>query len=125
MAASGTGSLEFIDDATADKSTRLKVFQPILCPHIQPDASELSGWCFTVQLENGLKHLQNGFFEAKKWNYMQWPSQSPDLKPTVCVFHLLKGKIPQEQAGTKDSCSVLPGVRPSIWWYLCVPDFRL
>ncbi len=43
MAASGTGSLVFIDDVTADKSSRMnsEVFRAILSAHIQPNASEL------------------------------------------------------------------------------------
>ncbi len=45
MAASGTGSLVFIDDVTADKSSRMnsEVFRAILSAHIQPNASELIG----------------------------------------------------------------------------------
>ena len=39
MAASGTGSLVFIDDVTADKSSRMnsEVFWAILSAHIQPN----------------------------------------------------------------------------------------
>lgn len=68
MATSRTGSLEFIDDATADKSTRInpEVFQPILSPHIPPVALELSGRCFTVQLQNDLKHTAERFFWGKE-----------------------------------------------------------
>ena len=40
IAANGTGSLVFIDDVTADKSSRMKVFRAILSAHIQPNASE-------------------------------------------------------------------------------------
>ena len=45
MAANGTGSLVFIDDVTADKSSRMnsEVFRAILSAHIQPNASELTG----------------------------------------------------------------------------------
>ncbi len=54
MAASGTGSLVFIDDVTADKSSRMnsEVFRAILSAHIQPNASELIGRRFTVQMDN-------------------------------------------------------------------------
>ena len=50
MAANGTGSSVFIDDVTADKSSRMnsEVFRVILSAHIQPNASELIGQRFTV-----------------------------------------------------------------------------
>ncbi len=84
MAASGTGSLVFIDDVTADKSSRMnsEVFRAILSAHIQPNASELIGRRFTVQMDNDPKHTAKAtkeFLKGKKWTVMQWPSQSPDL----------------------------------------------
>ena len=58
MAANGTGSLVFIDDVTADKSSRMnsEVFRAILSAHVQPNASELIGRRFTVQMDNDPKH---------------------------------------------------------------------
>ena len=98
MAANGTGSLVFIDGVTADKSSRMnsEVFRAILSAHFQPNASELIGRCFTVQMDNDAKHTAKAtkaFFKAKKWNVMQWPSQSPDLNPNEHAFHLLKTKL--------------------------------
>ena len=86
MAASGTGSLIFIDDVTADKSSRMnsEVFRAILSAHIQPNASKLIGRRFTMQMDNDLKQTVKAtkeFLKAKKWNVLQWPSQSPDLNP--------------------------------------------
>ncbi len=114
MAASGTGSLVFIDDVTADKSSRMnsEVFRAILSAHIQPNASELIGRRFTVQMDNDPKHTAKAtkeFLKGKKWTVMQWPSQSPDLNPIEHALSLAEdkaeGKMPQEQAGTEDGCS--------------------
>ncbi len=71
MAASGTGSLVFIDDVTADKSSRMnsEVFRAILSAHILPNASELIGRHFTVQMDNDPKHTAKAnkrVFEGKE-----------------------------------------------------------
>ncbi len=76
MAASGTGSLVFIDDVTADKSSRMnsEVFRAILSAHIQPNASELIGRRFTVQMDNDPTHNAKAtkeFLKGKKWTVMQ------------------------------------------------------
>ncbi len=98
MAASGTGSLVFIDDVTADKSRMMnsEVFRAILSAHIQPNASQLIGRRFTVQMDKDPKHTAKAtkeFLKGKKWTVMQWPSQSPDLNPIKHAFHLLKTKL--------------------------------
>ena len=88
----------FIDDVTADKSSRInsEVFRAILSAHIQPNALELIARRFTVQIDNDPQHTGKAtkeFFKAKKWNVMQWPNQSPDLNPIEHAFHLLKKKL--------------------------------
>ncbi len=109
MAASGTGSLVFIDDVTADKSSRMnsEVFRAILSAHIQPNASELIGRRFTVQMDNDPKHTAKAtkeFLKGKKWTKsITWPES--DWACISLAEDKTEGKMPQEQAGTEDGCS--------------------
>lgn len=106
MASSGTGSLVFIDDVTEDRSSRMnsKVYRDILSAQIKPNAAKLIGRHFTVQMDNDPKHTAKAtqeFFKEKKWNILQWPSQSPDLNPIEHAFHLLKAKLKAERPANK------------------------
>ncbi|MCJ8739407.1 hypothetical protein PDJAM_G00046810 [Pangasius djambal] len=82
MAANGTGSLVFIDDVTADRSSKMnsEVSRALLSAHIQPNATKLIGRRFTVQVDNDPKHTAKAtqdFLKAKKWNILQWPKSNP------------------------------------------------
>ncbi len=113
MAASGTGSLVFIDDVTADKSSRMnsEVFRAILSAHIQPNASELIGRRFTVQMDNDPSILQKQpkSFEGKEVDCyamaksITWPES--DWACISLAEDKTEGKMPQEQAGTETGCS--------------------
>lgn len=72
MAASGTGPLVFIDDATADGSSRMncEVHRAELSAQIQSDHTKPIGRRFTVQMDDDAKL-------AKKWDILQWPDLSP------------------------------------------------
>ena len=50
MAASGTGSLVFTEDVTADRSSRMnsEVYWAQLSAQIQPNTAKLIGWCMEI-----------------------------------------------------------------------------
>ena len=80
MAANGTGSLVFIDDVTADKSSRMdaEVYRALLSVQNQPYDSKLIGRCFTVQTDNDRDQTvkaTRAVLKAKKLKILQWPCQ--------------------------------------------------
>ena len=96
----------FIDDMTEDRSSRMnsEVYRNILSAHIQPNSAKLIGRGFKIQMYNDPKHTVKAtqeFFKAKKWNILQWPSQSPDLNPIEHAFHLLKTRLKAERPANK------------------------
>ncbi len=109
MAVNGTSSLVFIDDVTADRSMNSEVFMAILSAHIQPNATKLIGCSFTMQMDNDPKHTAKAtqdLLKAKKWNILQWPSQSPDLNPIEHAFQLLKTRLKAERPTNKQQLKV-------------------
>ncbi len=88
-----------------------EVFRAILSAHIQPNASELIGRRFTVQMDNTQSILQkqqrvfegkavDGYAMAKS---ITWPES--DWACISLAEDKTEGKMPQEQAGTEDGCS--------------------
>ncbi|MCI4387611.1 hypothetical protein PGIGA_G00076200 [Pangasianodon gigas] len=74
-----------------------------------PNATKLIGCRFTVQVDNDPKHTAKAtqdFLKAKKWNILQWPSQSPDLNPIEHAFHLLKTRLKAERPTNKQQLKV-------------------
>ena len=76
-----TGSVLFIEAATADSSTRMNsevFYMAILSNLIQPNVTKLIGRCFTVQLDNDPKHTAEAtqdFLKSRKWKILRWLSQ--------------------------------------------------
>ena len=72
MAASGVGSLIFIDDVTHDGSSRMnsEVYKNILSANLGRNASKIFGRNFIMQQDNDPKHTANttkDFIREKKW----------------------------------------------------------
>lgn len=98
------------------------------------DGASQCRWTMTRSI---LRKQPKSFFKGKKLNVMQWLSQSPDLNPIEHAFHLLKtklkGKCPKNKQELKTVAveawqsitRASPGRKASVWWCLCVPDFRL
>ncbi len=106
MASSGSGLLVFIDDVTEDRSRwkNSEVYRDILAAQIQPNAAKLIGRRFIVQMDDDPKHTAKAtqeFLKAKKWNILQWPSQSPDCNLIENAFHSLKTKLKAERPTNK------------------------
>ncbi len=114
MAASGTGSLVFIDDVTADKSSRMnsEVFRAILSAHIQPNAFRTHWTALHSadgQWPKAYCKSNQRVFEGKEVDCyamaksITWPES--DWACISLAEDKTEGKMPQEQAGTEDGCS--------------------
>lgn len=77
-----------------------EIHRDILFAQIQPNAAKLIEWRLTADSKNTAKATRE-FVKAKKWNILQWLSQSPDCNPIKHAFHLLKTKCKTERPSNK------------------------
>ncbi len=83
----------------------------IICSYSDPNASEVIGRRFTVQMDNDPSILQSNqrVFEGKEVDCyamaksITWPES--DWACISLAEDKTEGKMPQEQAGTEDGCS--------------------
>ena len=68
------------------------------------DGTPQCKWTMTRSIR---RKQPNTFFMAKKWNVLQWPSQSPDLNPIELAFHLLKAKLKGKHPKNKQELNKL------------------
>ncbi len=134
MVSSGTGLLVFINDKTEAAGWFLKCIW-IYSAQIRSDGAKFIGWCFIVQMDNDPKHTakaKGSFWRLKKWNILQWPSQSPDFNPIEHAFHFLKTKLKAERPTNKQqlksaavkSWQSITEEETRLWWYSWAPDSR-
>ena len=96
MAASGVGSLIFVDNVTHGGSSRInsEVYKNILSANLRKNSAH-NNW---EELHHAASISQNtakDFIWEKKWKVLNWTSQSPDHNTFEHAFHLLKGKPPE------------------------------
>ncbi len=96
------GLMEVMEDRSSQKNS--EVYGDILSAQTQSNAAKLIGRCFVVQMDDDPKHTAKAtqkFLKVKKWNILQWPSQSPDFNPIEHAFHLLKTNLKAERPTNK------------------------
>ncbi|XP_069798460.1 transposable element Tc1 transposase [Narcine bancroftii] len=106
LAATGISALIFIDDVTADGSSKMiSEYIETLSAKVQANTSKLIGRCFILQQDNDPKHAAKAtnFFKAKNWKILEWPNQSPNLNPIEHAFHMLKRKVKETSSRTNKS----------------------
>lgn len=94
----------FIGDTTADGSSRMtfEVYRSVLYAQILPNAAKLTGWCFTVQINNQHKNIQSKQpYQDKEIKYSSMVKSVTCFQPKRASFHILKTKLKAEKSKKK------------------------
>lgn len=94
------------------------------------NASELIWWRLTVQMENDLqirtkatKELLQTKAESVTWPESNWANISQNWRENPQTNrNCLKVS---EKTAAVETWGASPGMKPSVWWCLCLPHFRL
>ena len=84
VAANRSGSLVLIDVVTADRSRWMnsEVYSVILSTQIQVNAAKLTGWCFTIPMDNNPEHTvkaTESFLSQRAGMKMEYPSRAQSV----------------------------------------------
>jgi len=113
MTANGTRSLVFIDDLTADQSSRMnsELYRAILSAQIQPNAAKLIGLRFILQMDNDPKHTAKAtqVSQGKEVGCFSMAKSVTCSQPNRACFSLTEdkteGRKTHKQAAAEGSCS--------------------
>lgn len=93
---------------TADRNCGMnsEVYRSILSAQIQINPAKQMRWRFTAQRDLRTAKAPKKLLKAKKWDILQWPSQSPDFNPREYDFQLLETNLKAERLRNQQQLKV-------------------
>lgn len=83
-----------------------EVYRSILSAQIQINPAKQMRWRFTAQRDLRTAKAPKKLLKAKKWDILQWPSQSPDFNPREYDFQLLETNLKAERLRNQQQLKV-------------------